>query len=121
MKRLVTILLTFIYALSSTGFAVKADYCCQKLQSVQLILAEGLKDEDGCCKVKYQSLKVNDTHAAAELAAAPVLPFTFLHTSFYSPGFLHPASSNNSSAVSIHAPPLVATSPAYISNCVFRI
>ena len=121
MNKSVIILLAFIYALSTTGFAVRADYCCQRLQSVQLVLAEGVKDRDGCCKVKDQSLKVNDTHAAAELAAAPVLPFTFLHTSFYSPGFIHLVSSNNSSAVSIYAPPLVATSPAYISNCVFRI
>lgn len=120
-KRSVIILLAFIYALSTTGFALKADYCCEKLQSVKLVLAEKAKDKDGCCKVKYQSLKVNDMHATTDVVTAPALPFTFIHTRLFVPDYTYTAFSQNNTTGGMHTPPVISTAPVYIANCVFRI
>src|SRR5215210_6980915 len=80
MKKAAIIFLIFIYACSATGVAVKADYCCSKLESLKLVLADGAKDKDGCCKIKYQSFLIKDAHAAADVLVAPALHFTFIHT-----------------------------------------
>jgi len=121
MKKAALIFLIFIYAFSTTGVAVKADYCCDDLKSVKLILAENAKDKEGCCKVKYQSIKIKDAHAAADILATPALHFTFIHTlnSIFELNDLVYAQSNR--FVNIHAPPLYETIPVFISNCVFRI
>jgi hypothetical protein len=120
MRKAVIIFLIFIYASSATGAAVKADYCCNKLKSVKLVLADGAKDKDGCCKVKYQSFKIKDTHSAADVLTAPASHFTFIHTlSLFQVNDLVHERTNH--FVNIHAPPLYSTTPVYISNCVFRI
>ena len=121
MKKAAIIFLLFIYALSATGLAVKADYCCSNLKSVKVVLADGAKDKDGCCKVKYESFKIKDVHAAADILTTPALHFTFIHTlnSFFSTSDL--TSANENEFTDIHAPPLYQATPVYISNCVFRI
>ena len=121
MKKAAIIFLVLIYAASSTGFAMKADYCCNHLTSLKLVLANGAKDKEGCCKVKYQSLKVNDAHAAAHIVTAPHTPLIFIDALvgtheignvYYKRSHLH---------VCIHAPPLIPSTPVYISHCTFRI
>ncbi len=121
MKRFITIFVAIIYALSTTGFAVKADYCCEKLESVKLVLAEGVKDQDGCCKVKFQSLKVNDSHVATDMVAVPLAPFTFIIADFPNYFVNNIFNLSNTAANILHAPPLIASVPGYISHCVFRI
>jgi hypothetical protein len=121
MKKAALIFLLFVYAFSATGLAVKADYCCSNLKSVKLVLADGAKDKDGCCKVKYQSFKIKDAHAAADILTTPALHFTFIHTlnTFFATTNI--SSSKENEFANIHAPPLCSAIPAYISNCVFRI
>src|SRR4051812_22447879 len=80
MNKATIILLAFVYVFSTTGLALKADYCCDKLQSIKLILADGAKNKEGCCKVKYQSFKINDVHGASDIVTAPGLVYTFIHT-----------------------------------------
>ena len=121
MKKAAIIFLIFIYAFSATGFAVKADYCCSNLKSVKLVLADGAKDKDGCCKVKYQSFKIKDVHAAADILTAPASHFTFLHTLNFFFAINDLASQKHNFFTTIHAPPLHQHTPVYISNCVFRI
>jgi hypothetical protein len=121
MKKAAPILLIFIYALSSTGVAIKADYCCDKLQSLKLTLSDYSKDKGTCCKEKYQSFKVKDTHAAADVIDAPAINFTFIHTLNYSFQAINVAYERNNHVANIHAPPLSPATPKYISNCVFRI
>ena len=120
-KTAIILFLALTYAASSSGFAVKADYCCNILQSVKLVLAEGAQDKEGCCKVKYQSFKVSDTHAAAYIINAPALTFTFIDVPYNSFELNTLASQAGSRFINIHAPPLINSTPAYISNCVFRI
>jgi hypothetical protein len=121
MKKAAIIFLVFVYAFSITGVAVKADYCCNHLKSIKLILADGAKDKEGCCKVKYQSFKVNDVHAAADVITAPALHLAFIETlsSFFEINNL--SFDRNDQIVNIHAPPLYSSTPVYISNCVFRV
>lgn len=121
MKNAVIIFLVFIYALSSTGVAVKADFCCNTLKSVKLVLADVTKDKEGCFKTKYQTFKIKDIHAAADILTAPALPVTFIHpvTSLFQVNDL--ALKETGYSANIHAPPLYTASPVYLSNCVFRI
>jgi len=121
MKKAAIIFLVFVYAFSTTGVVVKADYCCNHLKSIKLVLADGAKDKEGCCKVKYQSFKVNDVHAAADVITAPALHLVFIETlnSFFEINNL--SFDRNDHIVNIHAPPLYSSTPVYISNCVFRV
>lgn len=121
MKKAAVIFLVFVYAFSTTGVALKADYCCNNLKSVKLILADGAKNKEGCCGVKYESFKIKDAHAAADILTAPALTFSFIHSlnSFFQIDEL--VYESNIRFVNIHAPPLHSTTPVYISNCVFRI
>ncbi len=121
MKKAVIIALVFIYAFSVTGVAVKASYCCDKLQSVKLILSDYSKDKEGCCKTKSQSFKIKDVHAASDVISTPSLHFSFIHTlysCFYAYKLIE---AKDDLFISVHAPPLYSKTPAFISNCVFRI
>lgn len=117
----IILFLAFTYAVSSTGLAVKADYCCDILQSLKLVLAQDAKDKEGCCKVKYQSLKVNDSHAAAHVVNAPASTFTFIDVPYHPFELNTLAYETTNRFVNIHAPPLISSAPVYISNCIFRI
>jgi hypothetical protein len=121
MKKAAIIFLLFIYALSATGFALRADYCCNNLTSLKLVLADGAKDKNGCCPVKYQSFKIKDVHSAADILTAPTLHFNFIETnnSLFTTSNLFSIEDNQ--FAHIHAPPLRSATPVYISNCVFRI
>ena len=121
MKKAAIIFLLLIYVSSSLGLAVKAGYCCGKLVSFKLVLANESKDKEACCKVKFQSLKVNDVHAAADIVATPALHFTFLHTLNTCFEASDLAYQQHNGFINIHAPPLSSSVPTYISNCVFRI
>jgi hypothetical protein len=121
MKKAAVIFLVFLYGFSTTGIAVKGDYCCDKLKSVTLVLADNAKDKNGCCGVKYQSLKVNDVHAAAHIVSAPASWFILIDVlnNIYTIDII--AHQYQHSFVNVHAPPLITSTPVYISNCVFRI
>ena len=121
MKKAAIIFLALMYAFSTTGIALKADYCCERLTSIKLVLADGAKDKEGCCKVKYQSFKVKDTHAPADVLTAPALHHTFIHTLTYCFDINNFTRKKNNQVINVHAPPLYQTTPVYISNCVFRI
>ena len=73
MKRISLIFLLLIYTLSSFGIGVRQFYCCGKLKStkVTFIQTENKKcsKDDGttdCCKTKFKSIKVKDSHFAAD-------------------------------------------------------
>ncbi|HEX5155308.1 MAG TPA: hypothetical protein VFW07_27895 [Parafilimonas sp.] len=121
MKKTALLFLIFIYACSSMGVALKADYCCDKLQSLKLTLSDYSKDKGTCCKEKYQSFKVKDTHAATHIIAAPAVYFTFIHALNYSFQAINMAYEKNNQFANTNVPPLSPPIPDYISNCVFRI
>jgi hypothetical protein len=120
MKQTAIIFLVFIYTLSITGVALKADYCCNNLKSIKVVLTEDAKNKDGCCAVKYQSFKIKDAHTVSDIVTAPALTYTFIHTlnSYFENNFYF---DNTAAHVNIHAPPLCSLTPIYISNCTYRI
>ncbi len=128
MKKLVLILLIITYSMSSFGVSSKEFYCCGKLKSVSLSLVNtgtakcskgGL--EDGCCKLKFITLKVKDNHFASVHPEAPVKHSVELlsYSTTYEP--LVFTSQKVDVINGSHAPPLHKGIPIYISNCVFRI
>lgn len=127
MKKIVLILLICIYSLSTLGVSLKEFYCCGKLKSVTVALADDGKDKcgkgdnkGGCCKTKYQFFKVSDKHLTTSKITTPlkfyadIVSFNPISQSIFLP---QQAVIINGS----HAPPLHRGVPAYISNCVFKV
>jgi hypothetical protein len=128
MKQIALILLICIYALSSFGVGIKQFYCCGKLKSTSVSLVEDSKEKcakgdkkSGCCKTKFNSLKVKDTHIAADDISNPVKHFTDIH--LFIPSFELVALVNEPMDIAnpSHAPPAHHGIPVYILNCNFRI
>jgi hypothetical protein len=128
MKRIVTLLLLFLYTASIAGIGIKAFYCCDKLQSVTASFLPDAKtacgkgdSKTGCCNTKYKFFKVKDSHESFTAVDVPLQPFTT--TAFIYPpqptvnlGIRHFQVFTRS-----NAPPGISKLPAYIVNCVYRI
>lgn len=128
MKKISLILLTAIYSLSTLGIGVKQFYCCGKLKSTDITFVQkdskdkcGKGSMGGCCQTKFKSLKVKDTHIAADGISNPVKHFTNLH--LFAPSFGVTVLANEPTPIanSSHAPPAHYGIPVYILNCNFRI
>ena len=124
MKKIVLILLICADALSTMGVGFKEFYCCGKLKSVLVSIADTNKQactKEGCCKTKYQFLKLNNNHVASVDVSLPAKYFAVLH--LYTPVFNSVLFTPQSvQANDSHAPPLYGDDlPIYLSNCVFRI
>ncbi|MFN2440617.1 MAG: hypothetical protein ABR503_15540 [Chitinophagaceae bacterium] len=128
MKKLALILLIITYSMSTFGVSVKEFYCCGKLKSISVSLVDTGKAkcnkgglEDGCCKLKFKTLKVKDNHFASVHPALPLKHSAELlsYNLSYKP-LLLPAQEVDVINGS-HAPPVHKDVPIYISNCVFRI
>jgi len=106
---------------------MKQFYCCGKLKSTDISFIEpdskkcGNGDEsDGCCKTKYQTFKVKDSHFASESTINPAKFFTDLHLLTPTIETAALATESVSIANAIHGPPHNNV-PIYIFNCVYRI
>ncbi len=77
--------------------------------------------KDGCCKTKFQYVKVKDTHVAADTINTPAKSFTDLN--FTIPSFQIIRSITEQLAVDQygHAPPVYHPVALYIFDCVYRI
>lgn len=127
MKKIALLLLISIYALSTFGIGIKQFYCCGKLQSTSISFVQnptekcGTGDEkSGCCKTNFQSLKVKDSHIAADAINNQVKHFSEainFTASFESHKLLLQQTVVNNRS---HAPPLHGT-PLYILHCLYRI
>lgn len=129
MKKSAVISLIFIYALATMGFSLKEFYCCGKLRTVSITIADdgtskcnkGDDSKDGCCKSKFQYFKIRDNHVVADQIINPAAYFSDLHLSI--PYFQNISFASPDSVITYrsNAPPLYSGIPVYISNCVFRI
>jgi hypothetical protein len=127
-KKVIAILLLSIYAVSTLGLSLKRFYCCGKLKSVTVSVADDQQQKRGnddgmndCCKTKYQFYKVKDNHVAADVINTPVLHIINLHLFTVPFEVLNYPSEEVYVAYQSNAPPLFHTVPDYIFNCVFRI
>jgi hypothetical protein len=128
MKKVALILLICIYSLATIGFSINQFYCCGKLESVSVTIAEKVQqkcvpgnEKQGCCKNKYQFLKLNDKHFSANEISNPVKYIVDLHS--YSASFpsISITDQKNIIAKRSNAPPQYPGVPVYIYNCAFRI
>jgi len=123
MKRVILILLIGIYALATMGFSINHFYCCGKLTSVSISLTDTIKsscNKSGCCKNKFQYVKVKDNHVSADEISAPFKSFTHLPL-FTCYQDIAIVSRIFTIANRSNAPPVFPVVPSYIMNCVFRV
>ena len=130
MKRVALILLIFIYSLSSFGIGIRQFYCCGQLKSTNVTFVQkelkencgkGEAMNSGCCQTKFTTLKIKDSHIAADDVNSPVKHFTDLH--LFTPLFEVMALANQQMDIAnpSHAPPSSQDIPIYILCCTYLI
>lgn len=128
MKKIALILLISIYSLSMFGIGIREFYCCGQLQSATISFVQETKKKcsnddsmSDCCKTKFKSFKVKDSHIPADGISSPVKHFTDLHllTPFFEEVIL--ANMPMDIANASHAPPPEHGIPLYILVCTYRI
>src|SRR5438128_457020 len=128
MKQATLILLLCTYAMATLGVGINQFYCCGQLKSINISLAHkstqqcaSENEKDGCCKTKYQSIKVKDNHVAAHSVTIPARHFSdhLINECSFEPGLLIIQRIHFTYAS--HAPPVHVKVPVYILNCTYRI
>jgi hypothetical protein len=119
MKKILLILLLFIYTSSTFGMVVKEFYCCGKLSSISVSFTylneKSEKQNKGCCKTQYHSSKANDNHIVP--AAISFIAKHFENPAIAFPVFTTIAFNDSKIVIAngIHDPPLLHNStPLYI-------
>ena len=136
MKKLLSIVLLFLFLITNSGIAVTAHWCCGELSSIHFIAADkhrctcgdnGSCDnkamESGCCKDKTTTLNANeknDVAKAADFELKVTTPdITFIpvnHIEVLSTVIFH-----NTVSDFYHPPPPNHSVPLYLLDKVFRI
>jgi hypothetical protein len=126
-KRFSAIILTVLYLVTVTGFALNLHYCGKLLTAVNINapvkgcnnpMAAKMK----CCKDKRLVVKIKDAHQTvttcvlARLSGFEIAKLPFADISFYNPSVLI----LNAFDRGPPDPPLSST-PVFIKNCTFRI
>jgi len=128
MKKITLIFLITIYSLSVVGLGVRQFYCCGKLKATTVTFVQEVKEKCSsskamrdCCKIKYQSLKVKDSHFGTDGIAGFVKHFTSLHLII--PLFQETELTNQPVTIVYkdHELPPQNSVAVYIRNCVFLI
>jgi hypothetical protein len=126
MKKLLVVILLFVYAVMSTGFVVSLHYCMDQLNSAQLGETTsdkcdrcGMHKEGHCCwddvkivKIQTSHLTPNITIQIPSLAPALVTQFSYVMVPVFKTG--------QSNFPIAHSPP-INKQDTYLTNCVFRI
>jgi hypothetical protein len=126
MKKLLVVILLFVYAVMSTGFVVSLHYCMDQLNSAQLGEATsdkcdrcGMHKEGHCCwddikivKIQTSHLTPNATIEIPSLSPALVILFSNVIVPVFKTG--------QSNFPIAHSPP-INKQDTYLTNCVFRI
>jgi len=133
MKRLLLVLLAFVYLGNSTGFAMHFHYCMDELTSASILYgAEDMQDcgmpdssemeKDNCCKDEVKVTKASTDQLKAEPAlkllqdGAVSLPLSM----YEQPAFLSLPTDAKEYPLN-NAPPNVQRVPVYLRNCTFII
>ena len=126
MKRLIVILITLVYGLSSTGAIVNLDYCCGKLANISLLPAEKNDCKDmcmkpkGCCDSKQIFLKVpGEQEVAAKWVSSQKQSPTSLTIL---PGTCDDVTTFKPTNKFTTGPPARSSQvPLFIQHCLYRI
>jgi hypothetical protein len=127
LKRFSAIILTVLYLVTVTGFALNLHYCGKLLTAVNIdaqvkgcnnLMAAKMK----CCKDKQLVVKIKDAHQTAatsvlaKLSGFEIAKLPFADISFYNPSVLTLTAFDRGPP----DPPLNST-PVFMKNCTFRI
>ncbi|QTE56438.1 HYC_CC_PP family protein [Mucilaginibacter rubeus] len=124
LKKIISILLVFAYAISVYGVSVNKFYCCGQLSTVSIAKITQLncpnKSDPSCCKTTKQEFKIKDNHVFAKASSIAHIQFAVVIAEYF---IQIPAESigiKNARAYNSHAPP--ATRDAlYTLFCTYRI
>jgi len=130
-KRILTILLAFVYLLVSSGLIKELHHCMGKLagSSVSFFGKQqndkcdncGMEDKrSDCCKDEVKLVKIQDSHkqVSADYTAVPPIAEAEISSPFLAFDIF-----NNSRDIvsSGHHPPAISQPPRCVLHCVFRI
>lgn len=125
-KKVLIVLLAFVYLGVSSGIAMNVHYCMGKIASVELFQQSdkcgncGMKKSDGCCKDEFKIVKLSDTHKIVSNNITLLAPLAILNNTFsdFKSDFLF---TQRSISINNNSPPTPSGSCLCILNCVFRI
>jgi hypothetical protein len=133
MKKLLLVLLAFVYLGNSTGFAMHFHYCMDRLTSASILYgAEELQDcgmpdssemkKDDCCKdeVKITNVSSDQLKAEPSLKLMQVVAISMPLSVYEQSAFLSLPKDAGEYPVS-NAPPNLQSTPVYLRNCTFII
>ena len=126
LKRAAAILLSVLYLVTASGFALNLHFCGDSITAVSINAAAkapaGCADGMGCCSNKHLVVKVKDAHLAQApslQAKLPVLAVAPLVHPYFSVNF-NPAFSDGFINKHPPDPPLTGIS-TFLKNRTFRI
>jgi hypothetical protein len=127
LKRSGALILTWLYIVTVTGFALNLHYCFNQITSVNInapaksckMLSAGKMK---CCKNTHLEVKVKDAHERESPS------FFFRAFAFHSPGFcvtdffIHHGQASTDKYIDRAPPDILSNSMVvFLKNCVFRI
>jgi hypothetical protein len=77
LKKIIAVILAFLYLSTSTDAAITIHYCMGKLYAIDLAHNDhcgkcGMKKMDGCCKDVVKLVKIQDKHQLSSKPATPL-------------------------------------------------
>ncbi len=115
MKKALSILLAFVFLISSSGFSINRHYCGNKLKSTDILLVHnddtsccGKKEmPKGCCKNETQVIKIKENFTPNQTVILPSTDFIMIFVIAFFQTFNFPLTENNTGDLyaDSHAPP----------------
>ena len=114
MKKTLSILLAFVFLLSSSGFSINRHFCGNKLKSTDVLLIQnaesccGKKEmPEGCCKNETQIIKIKEHFTPTQTVSLPSTDFIAIFVLAFVETLNFSLTENNkiSSYADSHAPP----------------
>lgn len=129
MKKVFTIIITFLYLAVTSGLALEIHYCMGKVADISLLPSSvercakcGMKKgANECCRDELKLVKLQDAHKLIPADYRLDIPVSiinhFYHLADYNPTtrlFVNSGSNN-------HSPPVYSSVSLWVINCVYRI
>jgi hypothetical protein len=128
MKKIIVILLTFLYLIPAIGFSIDVHWCGSKIQAVSIQTSHKkqcpcrMEMPKGCCKDLHQVIKLTDNQCLASTLSVPNNNFIIHFTNVsHLPLKLSFTQVKIFDFSNYHAPPGASELPLYLSNRILRI
>ncbi|MGE0569284.1 MAG: hypothetical protein AB7O73_15200, partial [Bacteroidia bacterium] len=114
MKKAISILLAFVFLISSSGFSINRHYCGNKLKSTNIGFIDNEKSccgakkmPEGCCKNETQVIKIKENFTPTQTVTLPSTDFITVFVLAFVEIFNFSLTENNTIGqyADSHAPP----------------